>query len=443
MWWHNEAGSKLSVSLRVVDLFCGAGGLSEGFRQAGFTVVAGVDSDPDACATYRLNFPNASVVCGDLRIPRVEAELYDCATEIDVVIGGPPCQAYSQVRNHDRLIDDPRNSLYRQFVKVVERLRPSAFVMENVRGMEIMGVKAQIIDDLSLGGEYVVVDQLLDAADFEVPQTRKRLFFIGVQKSLRLKPPELAGTGATRNISLFRRNGTEPVNYVVINRRETEFDICPKDTHDTQISNPESNRRYISSAEAIGDLSFLRAGSLEDSLPVDVLPEPKSDYQKLMRLDLHGMIRNVSVPRIRDSTLGRLRKIPQGGNLRELPKSTSLNSDPVNSPDTLKALKRMHSYAYRRLHPDFWSWTINTKGDCVYHYSEARALSVRELARLQSFPDRFVFITALNDDGSPTRSAGGPTHSRYRQVGNAVPPMLSRAVAKRLEETLATVSGSR
>src|SRR4051812_12357947 len=117
------------MSFRAIDLFAGAGGLSEGLRQAGVDVVAASDVDPDACATYRVNFPEAGVVCGDLRDARVQAGLVDVATDVDIVVGGPPCQAFSQVRNHSRIIDDPRNALYREFVGMVSRLSPKAFVM--------------------------------------------------------------------------------------------------------------------------------------------------------------------------------------------------------------------------------------------------------------------------------------------------------------------------
>ena len=145
--------------MRVVDLFCGAGGLSEGFRQAGFGVVAGAELDPDALATFRVNFPEAEAIAGDIRDPAVKARVLAAARRSDVVVGGPPCQGFSQVRNHSRLIDDPRNALYREFVDVVRHASPPAFVMENVPGMDQMGVKAQVLEDLSVDGRYRVSRQ--------------------------------------------------------------------------------------------------------------------------------------------------------------------------------------------------------------------------------------------------------------------------------------------
>ncbi|MBU6246961.1 MAG: DNA cytosine methyltransferase, partial [Xanthomonadaceae bacterium] len=122
----------------VVDLFAGAGGLSEGFRQAGFEVIAGSDNDPDAMATYAVNFPEAQAITGDLRQAAVKRRILAAAKSATVLVGGPPCQAFSQVRNHSRMIDDPRNELYREFVHVLKKSRPKAFVMENVTGMDQM-----------------------------------------------------------------------------------------------------------------------------------------------------------------------------------------------------------------------------------------------------------------------------------------------------------------
>jgi len=161
-------------ALTVVDLFCGAGGLSEGFRQVGYEVTAGSDHDPDAVATYAHNFSGARALCGDVRDPSMREQLDEAAAGSDVLVGGPPCQAFSQVRTHTRLLDDPRNSLYREFVRSVDGARPLAFLMENVPGMAQMGVREQVVADLELGGDYRVAAQLVDAADFGVPQTRKR-----------------------------------------------------------------------------------------------------------------------------------------------------------------------------------------------------------------------------------------------------------------------------
>jgi DNA (cytosine-5)-methyltransferase 1 len=202
--------------LKVVDLFAGAGGLSEGFRQAGFAVAAASDNDPDAAATFARNFPEARFIVGDIRDPAIKMQILDAARDASVLVGGPPCQAFSQVRNHARVIDDPRNALYREFIDVLQRSLPTAFVMENVTGIDQMGVREQITSDLGLDGEYAVVPQVVDAADFGVPQTRKRLLFVGVRASLGIDLPNLVGTGAIESLSLARFNGVRPPRYTEV-----------------------------------------------------------------------------------------------------------------------------------------------------------------------------------------------------------------------------------
>ena len=133
--------------LNVLDVFCGAGGFSEGFRQAGFRIAAGTDVDPDACATYARNFPDATTVCGDLTKAATRSRVLAASRIIDVVVGGPPCQAFSQVRNHDRVPNDPRNRLYRQFLWLLKRVQPRAFVMENVPGLAQLRVQEPIARD--------------------------------------------------------------------------------------------------------------------------------------------------------------------------------------------------------------------------------------------------------------------------------------------------------
>jgi DNA (cytosine-5)-methyltransferase 1 len=133
--------------------------------------------------------------------------------------------------------------------------------------------------------------------------------------------------------------------------------------------------------------------------------------------------------------------LPPGGNFRDLPSELTqryLTGDRWGPSNGTGRLGRKHFYAYRRLHPGLWSWTLNTKADSVYHYRRPRALSVREFARLQSFPDRFVFTTDARSGNLPGRIDGGAAHSRYRQVGNAVPPLLGRAIATAVIEALAS-----
>jgi DNA (cytosine-5)-methyltransferase 1 len=422
-------GDTNASGLTVVDLFSGAGGLSEGFRQAGFTVIAGSDNDPDALATYAANFPEAEAILGDIRLPEVRERIREAARSATVLVGGPPCQAFSQVRNHSRVIDDPRNSLYREFVETLREAEPLAFVMENVTGMDQMGIREQILADLSLGGRYDVIAQVVDAADFGVPQTRKRLLFIGVRAGEGMTPPVLAGTSAVGSVTLARFTGRRRPRYqLVVQQNLASMQLGEA------LADPE-NLSAVTALQALSDLASLAIGNRDDALDWSALPAPASAYQRMMREGAGQRVTNVQVPRINPDTRLRLEGIPQGGNHRDLDErllDRFLTGQRWGQDNGSGKLSRKHFYAYRRLHPGMWAWTLNTKADSVYHYEAARALSVREFARLQSFPDRFVFTSDPRRGMIPGRHDGGPAHSRYRQVGNAVPPLLAKNVAQSL-----------
>lgn len=418
------------MRLRVVDLFCGAGGMSQGFRQAGYEVLGGADVDPDACATYALNFPGAAAVYGDIRKRSVRERVEALAADAEIIVGGPPCQAFSQMRNHDRMLTDPRNALYREFVRIVKKARPLAFVMENVPGLSQLGVQERVVKHLSVDGEYQVLPQVLDACDFGVPQTRKRIVFVGVHRSLGA-PPQVVGSTASAVIAL-EREGRARVRYrfAVVGGDGERLAGVLGDPEDTTL---------VTAEQAIGDLASLKVGARADEMLLQELGPATSAYQRAMRGDLRDAVTNVSVPRINRDTVMRLQAIPVGGNHRDLPRNLTgryLTGQKWGPHNGSGRLGRRHYYAYRRLHPDIWAWTLNTKADSVYHWSEPRALSVREFARLQSFPDTFVFTTDPRSEALPGRIEGGPAHSRYRQVGNAVPPLLAQAVALALRGTV-------
>jgi DNA (cytosine-5)-methyltransferase 1 len=393
-----------------------------------------VDNDPDACATYALNFPDAVAICGDIRQSGVRRRVLEASQEVDVVVGGPPCQGFSQVRSHSRLIDDPKNSLYREFVKLVGQIQPRAFVMENVPGMAQMGVLQQVEDDLSCKGRYRVHPMILDAADFGVPQTRKRLVFIGLHRDCAVEPPHLIGTGASAAIALAR----------AVSSRRRAVMYSPQFSLDGSLLDwlaDPFDERVVSVEQAIGDLADLDSSSYaNDELPAaQVRRQPTSAYQKRMCDGAGELLANVAVPRINDDTRIRLGAIPPGGNYLDLPESLTaryLTGQRWGQDNGTGLLSRKHFYAYRRLHPDIWSWTLNTKADSVYHWSVPRALSVREFARLQSFPDTYKITTDPRRGDLPGRLSGGAAHSRYRQIGNAVPPLLANAIASAIDQVL-------
>ncbi len=426
---HRGSKPDSSRGFRVIDLFSGAGGMSEGFRQAGCKVVCGTDSDPDALSTYRRNFPQAATVCGDIRSSEVREELIHHGTTANIVIGGPPCQAFSQVRNHQRIIDDPRNSLYREFVNIISSLTPEAFVMENVTGIDQMNVRNQIATDLMLDGHYRVLPQVLDSSDFGVPQSRKRLVFLGVRSDLSIMPPAIACQNVSTAICLLRSVNQGQSSY----RIESSQAPVSK-SYLEALSDPE-DLSFVTAGQAISDLEPLVAGNKSDSMSYGDLLPASSAYQRLMRSSGAVKLANLCVPRINSDTALRLKNIPSGGNYRDLPDDLTaryLSGQKWGQDNGSGKLSRRHFYAYRRLHPSIWAWTLNTKADSVYHYKYIRALSVREFARLQSFPDHFVFVTDTRKGLLPGRHDGGAAHSRYRQVGNAVPPLMARAIATNL-----------
>ena len=412
------------AQLTAVDLFCGAGGLSEGLRQAGWEVVVAADHDPDACATYRANFPKAHLVEGDLTDPVNHGDVTVAVggARLDLLAGGPPCQAYSQIHNHDRLIGDPRNRLYREFVGLLDELRPRALLLENVLGMNQLrggAVRRQIEEDLSLGGDYAVISGVLDSGDFGTPQRRPRLVFVGIAAGLG-EPTLPRGSGIT---SLLRNgHSDQPVD-----------DMSSEARHWLEVLADPDDDRAVNVRQALGDL--VEPGG-------KYAAPPGSAYQRAMR-------RGSSAPqdhlpsRIRDDTVQRLRAIPPGGNVYDLPEhllARYIGGSKWGPAGNGERLARRHYYAYRRLHPDWLAWTANTKADFAYHYAVPRGLSVREAARIQSFPDRFHFLTA--PAGTPGQYKNGARHSRYRQVGNAVPPRLAAALGQTIAEMLGKVQAA-
>lgn len=359
-------------NMTVVDLFCGAGGLSEGFRQAGFHVLAGQDFDERAGETFSKTHPEADFIGGPIQDVNSRQILKASSVnrgEIDVIVGGPPCQGYS-VYNHRRGDTDPRANLFREYLRIVEGIQPRWLVMENVTGItSIAGGK--IVDEIfsgmrSLG--YRVEMKVLKAEDFGVPQERRRVFFI-----------------ATRSDA--------PI-------------LFPKPTHGPDL------QPFVTVWDAISDLPELSNG--ENIEPRGYAKCPQNGYQALLRGDC-SIVQNHTAPRLSKINEERMRHIPPGGSWRDIPND-------LLPAGMLKAKRSDHTKRYGRPRKSDLACTILTKCDVHWgayiHPTQDRALTVREAARLQSFPDFFRF------EGSRTE--------QYVQVGNAVPPLLGKQVAESL-----------
>lgn len=369
----------MSTELSVIDLFCGAGGLSEGFRQAGFHVLAGNDYDDAAGETFSATHTEAKFLGGPIQNISVDDFKRAAgvrANELDVLIGGPPCQGFS-VYNHQRGMHDERSSLYREYLRIVDGLMPKWVVLENVTGITSAGdgqAVGAIADGLkSLG--YQVEAMVLKAEEYGVPQERRRIIFLG-------------------------------------NRVAAPI-VWPSRTHGP------GQLPFVTVQEAIGDLPVLRNGESYEAGPY--VHEPRSEFQQEMRLSSNG-ISNHAAPKLGKVNIERMQFIPPGGSWRDIPFELL--------PAGMKRAKRSdHTKRYGRLRWDGLASTILTKCDVHWgayiHPEQDRSITVREAARFQSFPDWFDF------KGSRTE--------QYVQVGNAVPPKLGRAIADPIYSALNAV----
>lgn len=340
---------------KIIDLFCGCGGLSKGFEDAGFDIRLAIDNWDDAVRTYNHNHKSKAAICEDIHNLKDE-HLEEIVSEGDIVgiIGGPPCQGYSTVGTRD--VNDPRNHLYREYCRVVEKIQPEFFVLENVKGLTTLagGAFRKNIVERFQGLGYDVKYQILNAADFGVPQNRHRVFFVGM-KSHHFDFPESAG-------------------------------------------NPLTCSDALSDMPEINDENGL---SPEFEYPVP----PQNEYQAMMRKNSDRVL-NHQITVHSEQTKSIIGMIPDGGKIKDLPE------------EYWKV--RKYNKAFERMSGSRPSNTVDTGHRNYFHYSENRIPTVRENARLQSFPDDFEIL------GSKT--------SQYKQVGNAVPPLLAYAVAKAIQD---------
>lgn len=337
----------------AIDLFCGCGGLSYGFKSAGFNILLGIDNDQMALNVFEHNHNGAKSIYGDItQLSYSNVKNIIGNNKIDIIIGGPPCQGMSL--SGPRKFDDPRNKLYLSYIRFVEEIRPIAFVIENVPGLVSLfkgQIKDNIIERLTALG-YKVQYRILCAADYGVPQSRRRVVFVGL--------------------------------------KDKEFDF------DTIIK-----KDMVTCEMALSDLPPLIDTFGID--PADYVTKPSNPYQELMRIH-SNKVRNHIAASHSEKVKHIISLVPDGGNYKNLPEEF------INT--------RNFHVAWTRFRSDKPSPTIDTGHRHHFHYKYNRVPTVRECARLQSFPDDFVF------EGNKTQ--------QFRQVGNAVPPLMAQAIAEAL-----------
>jgi DNA (cytosine-5)-methyltransferase 1 len=361
-----EVSALAETKYTVLDLFSGAGGLSRGFLDAGFKVVLGVDNDEMALKTFAANHGDTKTMQLDLfdhkNLSHITHFLNKNNITIDVLVGGPPCQGFSL--SGEMKENDERNMLFTAMVELARQIKPKFVVLENVMGMVKLydgkGAKRVIKGFEEIG--YRIKAKDLYAPDFCIPQIRKRVFFVG-----------------SRDIDI-------------------DFEYpTPTFTED----------KYISCEQALSDLPSLENGVWNEVQEYDC--EPKTEYQQLMRNGMKKLYNHIGSRHIA-KTINLISQIPSGKNHKCLPE------------ELRKDIK--YNDALTRFYKDKPSHTITTGHRTHFHYEYNRIPTVRECARLQSFPDSFIFY--------------GSKGQQYRQVGNAVPPILGKNIALKIKEYLQT-----
>ena len=352
----------------AMELFAGAGGMSQGFVQAGFEIVQAIEVDRRAAETYKNNHGRTDLIVDDVcqldalaiarRIAFQRADLF-------VIIGGPPCQGFSESNRRTRDLDNPKNALYRQFFRYVAALRPLWFVLENVAGLRTLanGVVINAIMNEARKQGYSAEWRELNSVRYGVPQRRRRIFVLGNRIGM-------------------------PI----------EFPVA---------SHGSEGRPFVTVEDAVSDLPTLKVGDRKGRLPYRT-SRSLSAYQKSMRngrarVDGNLVTNNSSL------VVERYKYIRPGQNWEAIPKQLMSNYSDTS---------RCHTGIYYRLKWDEPSRVIgNYRKNMLIHPSEDRGLSVREAARIQSFPDEYTFCGSIG--------------FQQQQVADAVPPLLAQAIAQR------------
>lgn len=370
-------------ALKMVDLFCGAGGLSLGFTQEGFITSLANDIQDCCVDTYAHNHPETPrdhIVLGDIKDVVENIDQYLRYNDVSIVVGGPPCQGFSMA-NRQRLIDDPRNHLYKNFVEVVRKVSPPFFVMENVKGM--LSVAQQVIEDFNAIG-YSVAAHILNAKDFGVPQNRERLIYIGNRVGV-------------DNEEIFNRIFEISRGIPNMTLGDALFGLRPleasRQKNSTDLENDESGRiiERNTNMEMNEYVSLINSG-----VASPIMCNHKARYNNDRDIEIFGRM--------------------NPGDKSDDPKIADIMP--------YKSRSDIFKDKYFKLESDKVCKTITAhmKFDCnmYIHPSQARGLTPREAARVQSYPDDYFFR------GSYTKT--------YMQIGNSVPPLLGRAIAQAIRE---------
>ena len=385
----------------MIDLFAGAGGLSEGLEEAGFHGVFASEIVPQYADTYRRNHPGTTVMTQDIRkldADDIRKQLGIEKGQLTLIAGGPPCQGFS-INAPIRSTLDQRNHLFKEYLRFVDAFQPRAVLIENVPGLvsfedgDTLHAILNALGELGYGADV----RILGAAYYGVPQMRWRTVILGL-----------------RGKELPRCAFPEPVCHAPIRPNFT----ATFDGHSLlKIPSADIPGNFVSVKDAIGDLPPVRAGERGAECK-DYLFAPKCDFQRAVRCGSTGVY-NHEAPRLSPINLQRLQYIRPGGNWTDIPHDLL--------PRGMKLARRSdHTKRYGRLSPDGLASTILTKCDphwgAYFHYAQDRSLTVREAARCQSFPDHYIFY--------------GSQQEQFAQVGNAVPPLLAKAVGVALKAVL-------
>jgi len=362
----------MKKKLKIIDLFCGVGGLSYGFaHNDDFEIVAANEILPNMAKAYSLNHSAVKVYVDsikDFAAEKIESDLNVKVNEIDIIVGGPPCQAYSTVGK--RLIDDPRGKLFQEYYRVLKEFNPKLFLFENVKGLLSMqgGELLKTIISLFESLGYKVQCKLLNAADFGAPQIRERVIIIGSKLKNDFRYPKVTHYNPEETLDLFKK------------------DLKP----------------YLTLEEAINDLPFIKSG--EESF--EYASEPQNEFQIIMRANAPEKLMDHNSPKNNAKLVKMMELLPDGGTPEDLPKELRPTSGFKNT--------------YCRLWWNRPSTTITrnlstpSSSRCI-HPKAPRPLTTREGARIQCFPDSYQFYGSRSD--------------RNLQIGNAVPTFQSNAMA--------------